>query len=106
MPCNKCGHIVGETDRYCERCGAEINTTGRKLPGNKCGHTVGETDRYCERCGAEVNTTDTAGNTPLHSATAKPDAPIVDENAEKKKDAEAVGSFFIEVSKLLIEINK
>ena len=66
------------------------------MPGNKCGHTVGETDRYCERCGAEVNTTDTEGNTPLHSATAKPDAPIVDENAEKKKDEPLPGNLFLE----------
>ena len=96
MPCNKCGHIVGETDRYCERCGAEINTTGRKLPGNKCGHTVGETDRYCERCGAEINTTDRECNTSLHRATAKPGAPIVDENAEKKKDEDFPGRLFLE----------
>ena len=98
MPCNKCGHTVSETDRYCERCGTEINTTHRKLPCNKCDHTVSETHRYCERCGAEINTTDREGNTPLDKATAKPDAPIVDENAEKKKDAEVPGSFFIEAA--------
>ena len=68
------------------------------MPCNKCGNTVSETDRYCERCGAEINTTDRECNTALHKATAKPDAPIVDENAEKKKDADVPGSFFIEIS--------
>lgn len=53
MSCEKCGAEIGEMDKFCSSCGAEVSSN-RNVCG-KCGAEVSESDRFCSSCGEKVN---------------------------------------------------
>ena len=52
MKCRNCGTELLDTDRFCIKCGALVETKISTCPF--CGAELREDERFCHRCGAEV----------------------------------------------------
>ena len=88
MPyCNKCGMAVKESDRFCYKCGAKLNTI-TSLTCNKCGTTLITGARFCRNCGQSVIEADK----PLQDTvdTSNPDSSL----AITPKDNSTIGLCF------------
>lgn len=53
MFCSKCGHLIGEGERFCTRCGTPVTQSQQHLCP-ECGAVVSEEAIYCGKCGTFV----------------------------------------------------
>lgn len=52
--CSACGFVNPEGTKFCQECGARINTASEKRICNSCGAEVPAGVRFCGECGAKT----------------------------------------------------
>ena len=54
VPCPKCGVANLAGARFCNECGAKIETAGQTVPCAKCGAQLQSGSKFCNECGTKV----------------------------------------------------
>ncbi len=94
MRCQKCGSLVNDGAKFCQKCGSEIVTETKELEGNvccQCGNILKKNALFCNKCGRkllESQTESERGNKCPHCNLILKDEVMksIDATPKKKKD--------------------
>lgn len=56
MNCPKCNHIVKDTAKFCENCGAKIEVDNTTIECPSCHNHIPKDSKFCPDCGSQLNT--------------------------------------------------
>ncbi|MEK6280700.1 MAG: SPFH domain-containing protein [Acidobacteriota bacterium] len=54
VPCPKCGNANLPGGKFCNECGAKMETAGQTVPCSKCGVQLQPGTKFCNECGTKV----------------------------------------------------